>query len=79
MPKLPNKSISLIIAALVSLVTSGLTMSKLILFLNATSFEIDDPIFHHDIGYYLFQKPFLEYIVWYAMITIVVLIILAGV
>ena len=79
MPKLPNKSISLVIAAIVSLATSGLTMSKLILFLNATSFEIDDPIFHHDIGYYLFQKPFLEYIVWYGIITMVALTIYAGI
>lgn len=78
-PKLPNKSISLIISALVSLATSGLTTSKLILFLNATSFEIDDPIFHHDIGYYLFQKPFLEYIVWFGMITVVALTIYAGI
>ena len=40
---------------------SELTMSKLILFVNSTSFEIKDQIFHHDIGYYMFQKPFLEY------------------
>ena len=56
MSKLPNKSISLIIAALVSLVTSGFTMNKLILFANSTSFEIKDVVFHHDIGYYLFQN-----------------------
>ena len=34
MPKLPNKSISLIVSTIVSLVTSGLTMNKLILFVN---------------------------------------------
>ena len=79
MPKLPNKSISLIIAALTSLLTSGLTMKKLILFLNSTSFEMEDPIFHHDIGYYLFQKPFLEYIVWFGIATIVALTVYAGV
>ena len=45
MPKLPNKSISLIISAITSLVTSGFTMRKLILFLNSTSFEMEDPIF----------------------------------
>ena len=79
MPKLPNKSISLIISALVSLITSGITTKKLILFINSTSFQIEDPIFHHDIGYYLFQKPFLEYIIWFGIITIVALTIYAGI
>ena len=79
MPKLPNKSISLIIATIVSLVTSEMTMSKLILFVNSTSFEIKDQIFHHDIGYYLFQKPFLEYILWFGIITIVALTAYAGI
>ncbi|MBR4261267.1 MAG: UPF0182 family protein [Clostridia bacterium] len=79
MPKLPNKSISLIISALVSLITSGITTKRLILFINSTSFQIEDPIFHHDIGYYLFQKPFLEYIIWFGIITIVALTIYAGI
>lgn len=79
MPKLPNKSISLIISALVSLITSALTTKKLILFINSTSFEMEDPIFHHDIGYYLFQKPFLEYIIWFGIVTIVALTIYAGI
>ena len=79
MPKLPNKSISLVIATLVSLVTSELTMNKLMLFVNSTSFEIRDKIFNHDIGYYMFQKPFLEYILWFAIITLVAITIYAGI
>lgn len=79
MPKLPNKSISLIIATLVSMATSELTLKKLLLFINSTSFEINDPIFNHDIGYYLFQKPFLEYILWFGIITIVAITIYAGI
>ena len=78
MPKLPNKSVSFIIAGLVSLFTSNFTMNKLILFLNSTSFEIQDKIFYNDIGYYLFQKPFLEYIVWFILITIIALTVYAG-
>lgn len=78
MPKLPNKSVSFILAGLVSLFTSNLTMNKLILFLNSTSFEIQDKIFNNDIGYYLFQKPFLEYIVWFILITIISLTVYAG-
>jgi len=79
MPKLPNKSISLIIATIVSLATSEFTMSKLILFVNSTSFEIKDQIFHHDIGYYMFQKPFLEYILWFGIFTVIALTAYAGV
>jgi len=79
MPKLPNKSISLIIATVVSLVTSELTMNKLMLFVNSTSFEIKDKIFNHDIGYYMFQKPFLEYILWFAIITLVAITIYSGI
>lgn len=78
MPKLPNKSVSFVIAGLVSLFTSNLTMNKLILFLNSTSFEIKDKIFNNDIGYYLFQKPFLEYIVWFGLITVVALMAYMG-
>lgn len=79
MPKLPNKSISLIIATFVSLVTSEFTMNKLMLFVNSTSFEIKDKIFNHDIGYYMFQKPFLEYILWFAIITLVAITIYSGI
>ena len=79
MPKLPNKSISLVIATLVSLATSEFTMKKLILFFNSTSFEIKDRVFNHDIGYYMFQKPFLEYILWFAIIVVVAITIYAGV
>ncbi|MBR2786138.1 MAG: UPF0182 family protein [Clostridia bacterium] len=78
-PKLPNKSISFIIASLVSLFTSNLTMNKLILFVNSTSFEIKDRIFNHDVGYYIFQKPFLEYVVWFGIITVVALTVYAGI
>lgn len=79
MPKLPNKSIALVIATLVSIATSNMTSNKLILFLNSTSFEMKDKIFNNDIGYYLFQKPFLEYIVWFGMITIAALTIYMGI
>ena len=79
MPKLPNKSISLVISALVSIVTANFTTNKLILFLNSTSFESTDKIFNNDIGYYLFQKPFIEYIIWFGIITLIALTVYMGV
>lgn len=79
MKKLPNKSISFIISMLVSIITVNLTSKKLMLFLNSTSFENNDNIFGNDIGYYLFQKPFIEYILWFGIITLVALTIYMGV
>jgi hypothetical protein len=79
MKKLPNKSISLFIAVLVSIFTLKTTAKKLILFLNSTSFESSDKVFNFDIGYYLFQKPFIEYILWFGIIAVVALTIYMGV
>ena len=60
MPKFPNKSISFIASAVVSIITSNIFLPKVILFLNSTSFGKSDAIYGHDIGYYLFIKPFLQ-------------------
>ena len=64
MPKLPNKSIALIFGAIIAIVTSNMLINKTILFLNNASFEMFDQIFGQDIGYYIFQKPFIEMILF---------------
>ena len=65
MPKLLNKSISLVGSALVSVFISKLLSQKLLLFVSNASFGKTDPIFGFDIGYYMFQKPFIETILLY--------------
>jgi len=35
---------------------------KILIYLNRTSFEITDPIFNRDIGFYMFSLPFLEFV-----------------
>ena len=65
MPKLPNKSISLIFSAIASMITSAFLIEKVMLALNTAWFGITDPIFNLDIGYYMFQKPFIETILLY--------------
>jgi len=67
-PKLPNKSISLIVSIIVSVVSTKAILSKLILYLNSTQFVSSDPIFNIDIGYFIFEKPFLEFICMYLLI-----------
>ena len=71
MPKLPNKSLAFIISVIVSAVTTELILNQYMLFANSTSFEITDPVFGYDIGYFMFQKPFIETILMYVMLLIV--------
>lgn len=70
-PKLPNKSLALVISALVSFVTSSALMQKIMLIDNGTSFGIQDPIFGLDIAYYMFQKPVIETLALYFVILFV--------
>ena len=65
MPKLPNKSISLILSVVISIISSKLITEKVMLAFNTAWFGINDPIFNMDIGYYMFQKPFIEAIIIY--------------
>ncbi|MBP3801882.1 MAG: UPF0182 family protein [Clostridia bacterium] len=75
MPKLPNKSISLIFSSIASAIVGTTIMEKIILYFGNTSFGITDPIFNFDIGYYMFQKPLIETILLYVVILIVLLTI----
>lgn len=65
MPKLLNKSLSLVISALVSVVVGNIAMEKLLLYVGNTSFGITDQIFNMDISYYMFQKPLIEMVIYY--------------
>ena len=49
MPKLLNKSLALIISAIVSIIVATVLMQKIMLFVNSTSFGIQDSIFGLDI------------------------------
>ena len=73
MPKLPNKSLALVISAIVSIIISSVFMQKIMLAINSTSFGIQDTIFGLDIAYYIFQKPVIEFIVLYYIILFVAL------
>ena len=68
---MPNKSLALVISALVSFVTSSALMQKIMLIANGTSFGIQDPIFGLDIAYYMFQKPVIETLALYFVILFV--------
>ena len=75
MPKLLNKSIAFIAAVLISALTSGMIKEKAVLCINAAQFGVNDPIFGIDIGYFVFQKTFIQLVLMYAMVAVVVLAI----
>ena len=72
MPKLPNKSISLIISTVISIVSSNFIIKKAIPALNVAYFGINDPVFNIDIGYYIFIKPFIEVLIIYFIALMVI-------
>lgn len=72
MPKLPNKSISLILSTVVSIIVANLLTEKVMLAFNSSLFGITDPVFNMDIGYYMFQKPFIESIILYFIIMMAI-------
>lgn len=75
MPKFLNKSIAFIGAVLISAVTSSFILKRAMLCFNSAQFGINDPIFGIDIGYFVFQKPFIELMLWYFVVAVVVLLI----
>ena len=64
-PKLPNKSISFIIAIITSFVAKYLFFQKYMLFSNVAWFGMNDPVFNKDIGHYMFILPFLKILIYY--------------
>ena len=72
MPKLPNKSICLILGIIISIVVTRFISEKALLAINSAQFGIYDPIFNLDIGYYMFQKPFIEAIIVYFIVLMIV-------
>ena len=75
MPKLPNKSISLAFAVIAGLIFSSVITEKAILAFNKAYFVETEPVFNLDIGYYVFQKPFIEAILYSFIIVMAIMCI----
>jgi uncharacterized protein len=64
------------ISALFALIAGGGTSSQwsnFILFRNHVPFGVKDPQFHKDVGFYVFQLPFLRFLVDWAFVAIVII------
>ena len=70
-PKLPNKSITLIIAAIISVMISNNLLEKVLLFVSNASFNETDIIFNLDVSYYMFIRPLIETLVGYMVKLII--------
>jgi uncharacterized membrane protein (UPF0182 family) len=57
--KFPNFSIAAVIALLGSFMTRDFFYQKAMTFFNSEIFSLKDPLFNKDVGYYVFQRPFL--------------------
>lgn len=57
--RIPYLLLSFVISFLLGFVVSNTLYIKLLAFLNPVWFGKGDPLFHTDIGYYIFQRPFL--------------------
>lgn len=78
-PKLPNKSITLIIAAIASVIIANGLLEKVLLCVSNASFGKTDIIFGLDISYYTFIKPLIETVIKYLIIlTIAISVYMAG-
>ena len=75
MPELMNKSISLVISAISSIVVGVLFTPKLILCASNVSFEKTDLVFNLDISFYTFVEPLIKMFISYLMGIFIFLII----
>ena len=75
MPKLPNKSLSLLLGLFGGIVATTMLADKLAIFTNAAQFGQYDPVFKADIGYYMFSLPFIQTLLIYLMEVLLVAII----
>lgn len=75
MPKLPNKSLAFVMALITSIVVSNMFLQKVILFVNAGEFGIQEPVFNMDVGFYMFQAPLIGQLLYYGVALLIILTI----
>jgi uncharacterized protein len=79
-----NKTLQIIALVLSLLLTLFVSLNgasqweSALLFFNAVPFGINDPLFQQDVGFYIFQLPFLQYIYIWFKVSVIFTIIAAG-
>lgn len=70
-PRLPNKSIALVVSVLASIAVAIIFTPKIILYASNASFAQGDPIFNLDISFYMFIEPLVKMVIMYLMILLI--------
>ena len=74
-PKLPNKSFATIGALITAIIGMIALNQKYTMFANIAWFGKTDPVFHSDIGYYVFYMPFIEAVISFSIVFLIALIV----
>ena len=77
MPKFPNKSICFIIALVGSIATTKLLLNSILLCFSNSKFGYTDLVFGLDISYFMFQRPFITFILSYLLVVVIATIVYA--
>ena len=77
MPKFPNKSVSFIIALIGSIATTQFFLNNILLCFSNSQFGSTDLVFGMDISYFMFQRPFITFLLSYLLIVVIATIIYA--
>lgn len=76
-----RRLVGVVVAGLFALIVGGGTggeWQKAMLFFNSVDFGVDDPQFSRDIGFYVFQLPFIQFLIsWFFRALIIVAVITA--
>ena len=69
------------VIALIMGVVAGLNATgqwqKYLLFSNSQSFHVSDPLFHKDIGFYVFTLPFVSFVVTWLLVSLFVVLLVS--
>lgn len=74
-PRLPNKSIALVVASIESLFIQKIFTPNIILCISNTSFGETDPIFNLDVSFFMFIEPLIKMIAIYFIFICVAIIL----
>ena len=67
MPKLPNKSVALVVSAILSIFVANIFAPKILLAFNQASFVRTDGIFNFDISFFIFTMPIIKMLILYGI------------
>ncbi len=69
---------AIVVGAIAGFTATG-QWNNYLLFANARNFGRRDPLFHKDLGFYIFRLPFLSFIVNWALASLIVIIVITAI